>query len=210
MRAEPITGPGADVLRAIMAELPQWTLDSDALRDQAVAVDGMLAAGFTPGEIRHAFACRPLPSPLTHTVGAVAARRLRDLMQIGPLAGAPRIPRQVTGRQHRDQADRDGLPTPTPPALEEQLAAIEAAALDGGGAVRLCPEDDRTCPRVVAPGEDRCAVHLGWPPCSVCGGRLFGARRMRPGATACDRCAPAGVVEAVSDVELARILAEAT
>ena len=202
---EPIMGPGADVLRAVMAELPEWTLDAAALRDQALTVDGLLASGFTPAEIRNVFASRPLPAPLTHTVGAVAARRLRDLMQIGPLAEVPHIPGQDGGQEHAGRHHND--PTPTPAPLAERMAGIEAAAR-GGGPARYCPERGGTCPNMAAPGEERCPEHLGWPMCAVCGDRKFGARRMRPGAQACDRCTPRAEWP-VSDAALAGLLAEA-
>ena len=45
--------------------------------------------------------------------------------------------------------------------------------------------------------------------CAVCGDRRYGARRMRPGATACDHCTPGSAAGPVSDAELAGLLATA-
>jgi hypothetical protein len=208
-----VSGPGADVLRAVMAELPQWTLSANGLRDQAVTVDGLLASGFTPAEVRHAFAHRPLPNPLTHTVDAVAAGRLRALFERGPRSAAPQIPAQSGSgdsfgddQDHREHGGRRGEVVSAPAPLTEKMAAIEAA-VSGKGALRFCPEDGGTCPNLVAPGEDKCPEHLDWPMCAVCGQRKRGARRMRPGATSCGHCATAA--GPASDAEATRAPADA-
>lgn len=208
-----VVTPGVEVLRAIGAEFPRWELGPDALRDKGLLVTGMLESGFTAAEIRDAFARRmpPRPEDLTHTIGAVAGRRLSDLIAVGPRAGVRPIPAQPEGpgwdgygrQEHRG---RDDEPTPAPAKLADKQAAIEAAA-SGKGTLRFCPEDGETCPNVVATGEDKCPEHLGWPMCAVCGHRKRGARRMRPGATSCGHCATAA--GPLSDAELAGLLAEA-
>jgi hypothetical protein len=208
-----VVTPGVEVLRAIGAEFPRWELDADALRDKGLLVTGMLESGFTAAEIRDAFARRmpPRPEDLTHTIGAVAGRRLSDLIAVGPRAGVRPIPAQPEGpgwdgygrQEHRG---RDDAPTPTPAKLADKQAAIEAAA-GGPAALPFCPEDGGTCPNMVATGEDKCPEHLGWPRCAMCGHRQVGGRWMRPGATSCGHCATAA--GPVSDAELAGLLAEA-
>ncbi|MET8513261.1 hypothetical protein [Streptomyces sp. NPDC005077] len=71
--------PGVQVLRAVAAEAPEWTIThAESLRDQGLVASGMLLEGFTPQEIRHALLSKPLPRPVRTTVAAVVGRRLRD------------------------------------------------------------------------------------------------------------------------------------
>ncbi|MFE6132706.1 helix-turn-helix domain-containing protein [Streptomyces sp. NPDC056437] len=86
--------PGVEVLLAIGREKPEWLLTGEALRDQGAAVSRMLEQGFTPQQVRQVIVSRSLPDPLTHTVGAVVGRRLRDLEAGGPLTGVRCIPTQ--------------------------------------------------------------------------------------------------------------------
>ncbi|MFF3606863.1 hypothetical protein [Streptomyces sp. NPDC002463] len=88
--------PGVEVLRAV-AEAPEWTIThADSLRDQGMVVTGMLESGFTAQEIRHVLLSKPLPQPVRTTAGAIVARRLRDLIAVGPSAGVRQIPAQQT------------------------------------------------------------------------------------------------------------------
>lgn len=83
--------PGVQVLRAVAAEAPEWTIThAESLRDQGLVASGMLLEGFTPQEIRHALLSKPLPRPVRTTVAAVVGRRLRDLFAAGPAAGSGR------------------------------------------------------------------------------------------------------------------------
>jgi len=215
--------PGVELLRAIRAELPAWDLDKDTIRDQGLLVTGMLDGGFTPGEIRDAFARRLPPENLTHTIGAVAARRLRDLIEVGPRAGVQLIPQQTdifsTGHGGSDDAmfDRQMARARARGGTDERVAgwlalsrdfAAQDAAVAGRDPIRNCAEDDAGgsgCDRVAAPGEDRCATHLGWEPCPQCS-----KRRARPGQTVCDHCEDAATTGPVSSDKLAELLAEAT
>ncbi|MCX4581350.1 hypothetical protein OHB41_51320 [Streptomyces sp. NBC_01571] len=182
--------PGAEVLRAIAAEAPQWTLTWDALRDQGLAVSGMLLEGFTAQEVRHALLSRPLPQPLTHTVGAVVSRRLKDLIKVGPAAGARPIPEQHRADEWTPggygSRGGSGDVTPTPPAWGARHAELEAANA-GRSALRNCTGDDGLCDRLAVIGEDQCGEHLGWERCPQCA-----TRYRRPGNEACDRCQDAG------------------
>jgi hypothetical protein len=214
--------PGVELLRAIRAELPAWDLDRDTIRDQGVLVTGMLDKGFTPGEIRDAFARRLPPENLTHTIGAVAARRLRDLIEVGPRAGVQLIPRQTdifsTGHGGSDDAmfDRQMARVQARGGTDAKVAgwaaigakfAAQDALTAGHGPVRNCAEDDAGgagCHRTAVRGQDRCGEHLGWDLCEQCG-----SRHVRPGQTVCDHCEDAATTGPVSDAQLAGLLAEA-
>ncbi|MGP4001522.1 helix-turn-helix domain-containing protein [Streptomyces sp. 8N706] len=86
--------PGVEVLLAIGSEMPEWLLTGDVLRDQGAVVSRMLEHGFTPQQVRQVIVSRPLPVPLTHTVGAIVAKRLRDLEAGGPPGAVLAIPAQ--------------------------------------------------------------------------------------------------------------------
>ena len=193
--------PGAEVLRAVAAEAPEWTLTGDMLRDQGLAVSGMLLEGFTAQEVRHALLSRPLPQPLTHTVGAVVSRRLRDLIAAGPASGVRPIPEQhqadswasggygVRGGYGYGDGGRDGSGdvTPVPPSWGARHAELEAVTA-GRSVLRNCDGDDGLCDRLAVVGEDRCGEHLGWDHCPQC------ARYRRPGHEVGERCQDAGSV----------------
>ncbi|MEU7031401.1 hypothetical protein AB0A60_32495 [Streptomyces sp. NPDC046275] len=155
--------PGVRLLRAIAAEAPAWTIThAETLRDQGLAVTGMLASGFTAQEIRHALLARPLPQPLRATVGAIVARRLRDLLAVGPTAAVPPIPAQADAYgPAQEPGVRGGWgETPVPAAWADKHAQLEAEVA-GAGRHRPCAGDDGMCPRLALPGEDLCAVCLG-------------------------------------------------
>ncbi|MET9954457.1 hypothetical protein ABZ135_23340 [Streptomyces sp. NPDC006339] len=152
--------PGVRVLRAIAAEAPAWTIThAETLRDQGLAVTGMLASGFTAQEIRHALLARPLPQPLLSTVGAIVARRLRDLLAVGPASAVPPIPAQQDLVQGSDMRGDRGE-TPVPATWAKRHAQLEAEVA-GAGRHRPCAGDEGMCPRLALPGEDLCAVCLG-------------------------------------------------
>ncbi|MFC8277804.1 helix-turn-helix domain-containing protein [Streptomyces sp. NPDC057271] len=174
--------PGVEVLRAIAAEAPQWSIThAETLRDQGLIVTGMLASGFTAQEIRHALLARPLPQPLRTTVGAIVARRLRDLLAVGPAAGVRPIPAQQTGEYdpvRQEPEDQDE--TPVPASWADQRAQLEAE-VSGVGRHRPCAGDEGMCPRLALPGMDLCSVCLGGeqPTCAAGCGRGVIAHTMR-------------------------------
>ncbi|MZE55026.1 hypothetical protein GTY86_27865 [Streptomyces sp. SID5770] len=190
--------PGVEVLRAIAAEAPEWTITHAAsLRDQGRTATGMLDAGFSPQEIRHAILARPLPQPLRTTVAAVVSRRLRDLIAVGPSAGVQPIPAQQSSGTYdpfRRATDcQDDEPTPTPASWAERRAQM--AAEDGGqGRYRPCASGDgMTCPHDALPGRDLCASCLGGerPTCANgCGKNV-----VAPGCMCITCAAPPAVVE---------------
>ncbi|MFH8628008.1 hypothetical protein ACH4A8_40005 [Streptomyces vietnamensis] len=163
--------PGVEVLRAVAAEAPQWTIThADSLRDQGLVATGMLDSGFTAQEIRHALLSKPLPQPVRTTVGAVVARRLRDLIAVGPAAGARPIPVQQTGDPEagcREPEIRDA--TPVPAALADKRAQLDAE-IAGVGRHRPCAGDEGLCPRLALPGTDLCSACLGGEQPSCAGG----------------------------------------
>jgi hypothetical protein len=157
--------PGVQVLRAVAAEAPEWTIThAESLRDQGLVASGMLLEGFTPQEIRHALLSKPLPQPVRATVGAVVGRRLRDLIAAGPAAGVGPIPVQ----QRFDGYDlalgrpesRSGDETWAPPSWAEQRAQLETA-VSGHHKHRPCAGDQDLCPNLALPGSDLCAVCQG-------------------------------------------------
>jgi hypothetical protein len=208
--------PGVELLTAIGAELKAFRMTGDVLADQGAMVTGMLASGWTPGQICDVVAGQPLPVPITTSVGAVISWRLRQAAR-GPVpASVARIPehggdgREGFGFDHQEHYGRDDGngadgPTPAPESWVGKRARIEAA-LSGAGLVRNCAEDDNPdgpgCTQLAVRGGDRCPEHLGWPLCTACG-----KRRVRPAEAACERCADD--LGPVSDAELAGLLAEA-
>lgn len=89
---------GVELLLSVAAEHPEYMLTGRTLRDQGLMVMGMIDAGWTTAQIRHIVTSRPLPEHLTHTVGAIVSRRLRDAVAAGPppaaaaSAGRPGLP----------------------------------------------------------------------------------------------------------------------
>ncbi|WP_435192307.1 hypothetical protein [Streptomyces sp. bgisy126] len=154
--------PGVEVLRAIAAEAPQWTVtDAVSLRDQGRTVTGMLESGFTPQEVRHAILSRPLPQPLRTSVAGVISGRLRHLIAIGPASGITPIPLQPTGTHGLalwEAGDQDE--TPTPASWAQRRAQMDAEDA-GHGRYRPCTGDEGLCPHDALPGLDRCAHCLG-------------------------------------------------
>ncbi|MFC8462091.1 hypothetical protein ACFUJ0_35605, partial [Streptomyces sp. NPDC057242] len=154
--------PGVEVLRAIAAEAPQWTVTNAlSLRDQGRTVTGMLATGFTPQEVRHAILSRPLPQPLRTSVAGVISGRLRHLIAIGPASDITPIPLQPAGTQGLAPWEtRDQDETPTPASWAQRRAQMDAEDA-GHGRYRPCAGEEGLCPHDALPGLDRCAHCLG-------------------------------------------------
>ncbi|MFC8013296.1 hypothetical protein [Streptomyces cinereoruber] len=167
--------PGVEVLRAIAAEAPDWTITHAAsLRDQGRTVTGMLESGYTPQDIRHAILARELPRPLRTTVAGVISGRLRDLIAVGPSAGIQPIPAQQTGTYgpaRRETAHQDDAPTPTPAAWSDQRVRLEDEVAGRGRSRPCAAGDGMVCPHDALPGHDLCASCLGGerPTCAGCG-----------------------------------------
>ncbi|MFF2527266.1 hypothetical protein [Streptomyces liangshanensis] len=179
--------PGVATLQAVAAVAPQWTItEAAALRDQGAVASRMLENGFTPQEIQHALLSRPLPHPLTHTVGAVVAGRLRDLIAAGPASAAAPIAPWVPGQAGPTAGQP---PTPTPLPIEERRAQLEAA-VRGAAVHRNCEgePDGAYCDRLALPGEVLCArcLHGHDRMCAAGCGRAV----VTPGAQ-CIKCANA-------------------
>jgi hypothetical protein len=81
--------PGVELLRGIAARDVRYTLGTAALRDQAIAVDGLLASGWTADRIVQMVTGRPLPEKVERSVGAIVSARLREAMASAPFP-APR------------------------------------------------------------------------------------------------------------------------
>ncbi|MFF0561520.1 hypothetical protein [Streptomyces sp. NPDC004266] len=191
--------PGVEVLRAVAAEAPEWQIThAQSLRDQGRTATGMLDAGFTPQEIRHALLSRPLPHPLKTTVAGVVSGRLRDLIAVGPCAGVAPIPAQQAGEYDltRPRTEgRDEGPTSLPASWADRRAQMDAE--DAGlGRYRPCAGDSGICPHDALPGQDLCASCLGGerPTCAHGCGRGVVA----PGS-ACIVCAEVPAASEIGD-----------
>ncbi|WP_351237438.1 helix-turn-helix domain-containing protein [Streptomyces sp. NPDC002133] len=106
--------PGVELLLAIGAEKAELLLFGKPLMDQGRVVTGMLERGWTPAQLRHVIASRPLPDPLKKTVGAVIGGRLKQACAAPPPSSMAHIldqaptegdARYAAGRwQHRPTA----------------------------------------------------------------------------------------------------------
>ncbi|MEU6680881.1 hypothetical protein [Streptomyces sp. NPDC046925] len=159
--------PGERLLRAIGARQPELLLTGQALADQGRVVQGLLDAGWTPQQLRHVVADRPLPQPLHHTVGAIIAARLRAAQTTGPPVHAG-----------------------TQPASEPAPSSTGAAGRTVAEAVsrRVLVECAGCGSPSQAPGQDLCPACLDWPACTACTGPT--PRRADPaGDGRCTLCA---------------------
>lgn len=168
-----VAAEGAAVLREIAVSYPEYALYGDTLRDQGVMVTSMLGNGWSAEQILHAVVDRPLPVPITTSVGAIVAKRLRDAAAGGVPDSAPGLlPQQASASS----------PATTPMSSK---AAAPAP-------VRHEPPTCRGCGSWPVPGEDQCAVCLGWPLCeALCGVRL-------PGGGLCPSCAADALERAIA------------
>ena len=202
--------PGVELLTAIGAQAPAFRLTGDTLAEQGGVVTGMLASGWTARQVCDVVAGEPLPVPIRTSTAAVIAWRLRQATRGPAPAAVPRIPGPASGgdgpghQEHGGRGGGDG-PTPVPEGLAAKLEQIEAAVY-GGGPMRDCAEigERGACKKLAVRGEDRCAEHLGWPLCPVCGAKA--GRRVRPGEQVCDTCGADGPA---ADGQLAALLARA-
>jgi hypothetical protein len=147
---------GADVLNAIARECgPEYLLTGEALADQSRKVIDMLAAGWTPEQLRQIVAGEPWPETITTSRPAIIAARLRRA-HAGP---APAHAAALAHDAHPARRPDPATWTPPPWTGEVQSRWVEC-------------ED---CGRPVQPGSTRCAPCMDWP---VCAGRC--GRRVDP------------------------------
>ncbi|MFJ2007832.1 hypothetical protein [Streptomyces chartreusis] len=165
--------PGIRLLLSIGAARPELLLAGQALTDQGRVVTVMLESGWSPEQLRHVIAGRPLPHPVRTTVGAIVAARLRAAQAYPPPAVAV----------HPDTFVPDDS-TPAPRTTATGAARTVAQALTYR-ALTECAGCGRPG---TAPGEDLCPACLDWPPCQTCPGPT--PRRARPdGDGRCTTCA---------------------
>lgn len=155
--------PGEQLLLAVGAEHPDLLLTEQVLTDQGHVVQDLLRAGWTPEQVRHVIADRPLPQPLHHTVGAIIAARLRS-------AQATIAP------------DRAAAHPPTEPAPSDAAGRTVADAISHRALVECagCGSPSRS------PASDLCPACLNWPSCTACTGPT--PRRADPAGDG--RCIP--------------------
>lgn len=175
---------GVLLLTAIGNELPAFRLTGRSLQDQGRMVDGLLASGWSPEQIRDVVAGRPLPEKLTRTVGAVISSRIVAAADSPAPSAAPLLPRQAQGWHDQDQAPDEE--TFTAPAFGEHIAPPR---------FRGCTADDRgiPCEKPCNPTTGLCREHSGERPCPV-----SGCPQWTPNAGPCDTC-----VRELADAEAA-------
>ncbi|MFH8492453.1 hypothetical protein [Streptomyces longisporoflavus] len=159
---------GERLLRAIGARQPELLLTGQALTDQGRIVQDLLDSGWTPQQLRHVIAGRPLPQPLHHTVGAIVAARLRAAEATGP----PDAATPSAGTQPADE------PEPSTGVADRTVA--EAVSR------RVLAECAGCGHPSLAEGQDLCPACLNWPLCTACTGPT--PRRADPAGDG--RCTP--------------------
>lgn len=164
--------PGVELLLSIGASRPELLLTGAALRDQGAVVTELLARGWRREVLREVITGRPLPVPLTKSVGAVIAARLRE-------AAAMPVPRLIGGPA-AGAAGADGDVEPSSTAAADRTAED---ALRGVPVMAECEGRDGTCGRPLAAGRDRCPECLGWPECTA-----DGCTRRVQGGGLCPQC----------------------
>ncbi len=141
------TTPGVELLLQIGASDPRFLLTGPALRDQGAIVGGLLGAGWSPQQIRHIVAGRPLPEIIITSVGAIIARRLAQAAA-GPVpTAAGSLP-----WRHSGSAGRTWTPPPVSQVLTAAPPMVECDGLDG------------LCGRPAKAGHQLCAACLNRPP----------------------------------------------
>ncbi|MFD3834181.1 hypothetical protein [Streptomyces sp. NPDC058621] len=147
-----VESPGVLLLVEIGAWHPEYLLTGQTLADQGLVVTGMLAAGWKPTSIRQVVTGRPLPVPLTRTVGAIVSARLRQ-------AAAGPVPSPTAAW---------GVPAQGGPADVDTAPADRTVADVVAHRTQYeCAE----CGRPPAGGLDLCGACAGWPVCATKCGR---------------------------------------
>lgn len=162
---------GVLLLTAIGNEKPELRLTGKVLGDQGLAVDGLLALGWTPEQIRDVVAGRPLPEKIQTTVGAIVSRRLRDAAASPAPLAAPAIPRQAVARESESGA----------PARADDRSLEEAVSRRVHAE---CPGDGGMCGRPAKAETGLCRECSGWLRCPEC-------RTDHPAEHPCPTCAAA-------------------
>lgn len=148
---------GTDFLQTFALQHPAYTLTGKTLRDQALTIDGLLAAGWTQNALYAALVARPLPAAeeITTSPGALLAARLRDIVTIPVPDPAATVP------DTKPQA-----PVSRPAASAADKTVAEGKRLPQGGE---CDGHDGMCGRPVYPGYHQCPTCLGYERCWECG-----------------------------------------
>ncbi|MEU6496898.1 hypothetical protein ABZ890_42115 [Streptomyces sp. NPDC046984] len=147
--------PGIRLLLDLGAARPELLLTGQALTDQGRVVTVMLEAGWSPAQLRHVIATRPLPNPIRTTVGAIIAARLRAAQAYPPPALA---------------ADHHGPPARDDARLQPMTGSADARSVSEALTYRALVECAGCGLPGTAPGEDLCPACLGWPLCRTCPG----------------------------------------
>ena len=124
--------PGVDLLSAIGAEKPEFLLTGKTLRDQGMAVAGMLMEGWTVEQLRQVIAGRPLPDEIKTTVGAIVSSRLREALSVPPPGHAPGQAPATTRKA--PAGPPDGIPRSSCGECGARIRLVGHALEDG-----LCP-----------------------------------------------------------------------
>ncbi|MFD9517684.1 hypothetical protein [Streptomyces sp. NPDC059979] len=183
--AAPGGGPAADsppasdtigerLLREIGAWHPEFLLTGKTFTDQGRMVTGMLASGWKEATLRQVIVGRPLPEPLTHTVGAIVSGRLKEAaknLPPSPTATWGPVPAQARAEQYSP--------------VDHSSTAVADRTVEESKNHRVHYEC-AVCSREPVPGFDLCEDCAELPDCATgCG------RRAPDEGEMCDACAKA-------------------
>lgn len=179
------SSPGVSLLINIGREKPEFLLTGQVLQHQGLTVTGLLDAGWRRDMLWEVISGRPLPSPITKSVGAIIAGRLRAAVAM-PVPGSDAsmtyaVPHQAPAP---DRALGERWETAPAPARWDDVQEQQDRVRRGIDRDPGCEGDDGMCDRLAVVGETRCAAHLGWPLCPG-HGEYTCPRRTRDG----ERCA---------------------
>ncbi|WP_405425538.1 hypothetical protein [Streptomyces erythrochromogenes] len=166
--------PGEQLLREISAWNPRFTLTGQTFTDQGRMVTGMLASGWKAANIREVITGRPLPDPLTRTVGSIVSWRLKKAAE-----NLPPSPTATWG------------PVPAQPRSGEYNPVDHSSTAVAGRTVEEAKNhrvhyECAVCSREPVPGFDLCEDCAELPDCANgCG------RRAPDEGEKCDACAKA-------------------
>lgn len=171
--------PGIRLLLGIGASHPALLLTGKPLTDQGRVVTAMLDAGWSPKQLCHVIADRPLPHRVQTSVAAIIAARLR---------AAQAYPPPALAADHSELSPLDVALAPVDSGRSSTASA--ARTVSEAVAYRALVECAGCGLPGTAPGEDLCPACLGWPLCATCPGPT--PRRARPdGDGRCTTCASA-------------------
>ncbi|MFJ6481175.1 hypothetical protein ACIQK6_13780 [Streptomyces sp. NPDC091682] len=171
---------GERLLREIGAWHPEFLLTGKTFTDQGRMVTGMLASGWKEATLRQVIVGRPLPEPLTHTVGAIVSGRLKE--------AAKNLPPSPTATWGPVPAQSRAEDSP----VDHYSTAVAGRTVEEAVNLRVHYEC-AVCSRPPVPGWDLCEDCAELPGCATgCG------RRVPDEGEMCDSCTEARTAAGVN------------